>query len=173
MVIIMTTMMIATMMMMMMLGRGSVIRTITPHMMAVRPTFDGKTYHGGNTKQRKRLFSPCRKKGTSFLWALFKQMRFIQNHFYIMFLPSLLVTYILRFRFNLGFNNRGDVQSLNTTGNCGFTIVKLDPKLLRYFSLFLFFSLSSFLTNLILHGRSNKLATVPRPMFARYQDQFE
>ena len=50
-------------MMMMMLGRGSVIRTITPHMMAVRPTFDGKTYHGGNTKQRKRLFSPCRKKG--------------------------------------------------------------------------------------------------------------
>ena len=65
MVIIMTTMMIATMMMMMMLGRGSVIRTITPHMMAVRPTFDGKTYHGGNTKQRKRLFSPCRKKGTS------------------------------------------------------------------------------------------------------------
>ena len=62
----MKTMMIAMMMMMMMLGSGSVIRTITPHMMAVRPTFDGKTYHGGNTKQRKRLFSPCRKKGTSY-----------------------------------------------------------------------------------------------------------
>ena len=62
----MTTMMIAMLLMMMMLGIGSVIRTITPHMMAVRPTFDGKTYHGGNTKQRKRLFSPCRKKGTSY-----------------------------------------------------------------------------------------------------------
>ena len=58
----MTTMMIAMLLMMMMLGSGSVIRTITPHMMAVRPTFDGKTYHGGNTKQRKRLFSPCRKR---------------------------------------------------------------------------------------------------------------
>ena len=58
----MKTLMIAMMMMLMMLGRGSVIRTITPHMMAVRPTFDGKTYHGGNTKQRKRLFSPCRKR---------------------------------------------------------------------------------------------------------------
>ena len=90
-----------------------------------------------------------------------------------MFLPSLLVTYILRFRFNLGFNNRGDVQSLNTTGNCGFTIVKLDPKLLRYCSIFFIFSLSSFLTNLILHGHLTKLATFPRPMFARYQDQFE
>ena len=58
----MTIMMIAMLLMMMMLGSGSVIRTITPHMMAVRPTFDGKTYHGGNTKQRKRLFSPCRKR---------------------------------------------------------------------------------------------------------------
>ena len=58
----MRIMMIAMLLMMMMLGRGSVIRTITPHMMAVRPTFDGKTYHGGNTKQRKRLFSPCRKR---------------------------------------------------------------------------------------------------------------
>ena len=57
----MTMVMIAMLLMMMMLGSGSVIRTITPHMMAVRPTFDGKTYHGGNTKQRKRLL-PCRKR---------------------------------------------------------------------------------------------------------------
>ena len=47
-------------------GEGSVIRTITPHMMAVRPTFTGKTYQGEIKAKRKHLERIGKKSGDKF-----------------------------------------------------------------------------------------------------------
>ena len=47
-------------------GEGSVIRTITPHMMAVRPTFTGKTYQGEIKAKRKHREIIGKKSGDKF-----------------------------------------------------------------------------------------------------------